>query len=125
MKKILFTLCFLFFASTCFAEGNVSPEWLSAGFNDYDASMWQAVAFDVPAAKAWKEAGFAPSTAVTWQKKHISPADAGKWKAAGAKDAKQAAKLAKAGLTPETYKAANPKGDLGDDEVIEKAGKGK
>ena len=125
MKKILFSLCFFLFASTCFAEGNVSPEWLSAGFNDYDASMWQASAFTVTEAKAWKEAGFAPGTAVTWQKKHISPADAGKWKGAGIKDAKQAAKLAKAGLTPETYKAANPKGELGDDEVVQQAGQGK
>lgn len=125
MKKIFFTLCFLFFAGTCFAEGNVSQEWTAAGFNNYDASMWQAVAFEVPAAKAWKEAGFSPSTAATWKKKHISPADAGKWKAVGVKKAKQAAKLIKAGLTPESYQAANPKGLLRDNEVIEKAGKGK
>ncbi len=125
MKKILFTLCFLFFASTCFAEGNVTPEWRSAGFNDYDASSWQASAFTLEDAKAWRDAGFAPGPAASWQKKRISPADASQWKGAGVKDAKQAAKLVKAGLSPETYKAANPKGDLGDDEVIQRAGQGK
>jgi len=125
MRKFLFTLCFLFLASTCFAEGNVSPEWISAGFNDYDASMWQASAFTLTEAKEWKEAGFAPGPASSWQKRHISPVDAGQWKAAGIKDAKQAVKLVKAGLTPETYKIANPKGELGDDEVIQRAGQGK
>ena len=125
MKNVLFFLFFLFLATPCFAEGNVSPEWTAAGFNDYDASMWQAAAFDVADAKAWKEAGFTPGTAASWGKKHISPADAGQWKSAGIKDAKRAATLSKAGVTPEFYKAANPKGELGDEEVIQRAGKGK
>lgn len=126
MKKMFFTLCLLVLASICFAEGNVTPEWRDARFNDYDASHWMVDGFAKAAeAKAWRDARFSPGSAKSWQQKHFSPVDADQWQAAGIKEAKRAAKFAKAGLTPETYKAANPKGDLGDVEVIQRAGKGK
>lgn len=125
MKKLFITFCVIIFASTCFADGNVTAEWRDAGFNDYDASHWMVDGFDKAAeAKAWRDADFSSASAKSWQKKHISPVDARDWKAAGVADSKRARKLSKAGLTPESYKAANPSGDLEDDQVLQQAGKG-
>lgn len=126
MKKTFLTLCFLFIAAICHAEGNVTDDWRNAGFNDYDASGWMANGIGTAdAAKAWQDAGFAPGAAKTWSAKKFDPAAAKAWKAAGMNSVNRAAKLEKAGLTPESYQAANPSGTLQDEEVIDKAGKGK
>jgi len=47
MKKHIISVlfCSLFMATICFAEGNVTPEWRNAGFNDYDASHWMTDGF--------------------------------------------------------------------------------
>lgn len=113
MKNISFfaVMILLLAMGTAFAEGNVTPEWRNAGFNDYDASGWMAAGFEkVEEAMAWKNAEFSPGSAALWKKRKISPQDAVKWKEAGLNKSDEADKLAKAGVTPGEYTLWKGKG---------------
>ncbi len=111
-KTMIFLfLSYILSATFCWAEGNVTPEWREAGFNDYEASGWMANGFpELIQATAWKKAGFSASKAKTWRKKRISPDDAIKWNSLGINKAKTAGKLAKKGISPEKYAAWQAKG---------------